>query len=201
MTNLSPLAAAAIISKVARSLALSLSIATTALPLPCRIQEGQRRSSADASAHGPAALDALRSDIESIIGQADFARAQWGVKVVSLATDKVLYAHNPEKYFSPASNTKLFTAALALNNLGPDYKIETSLYADRDPDTNGTLDSDLIIYGRGDPDFRAGLHSGDYSASLDPLAEALVSSGVRRINGDLIGDQSYFIGPPYGSGW
>jgi len=201
MTNLPPLAADAIISKVARSLALSLTIATTALPLPCRIQQGQRRSGADASANVPAALDALRSDIESIIGQADFARAQWGVKVVSLATEKVLYAHNPEKYFSPASNTKLFTAALALNNLGPDYTIETSLYADRAPDTNGTLDSDLIIYGRGDPDFRAGLHSGDYRAALEPLAAALVKSGVKRINGDLIGDQSYFSGPPFGSGW
>src|SRR5262249_22925225 len=90
---------------------------------------------------------------------------------------------------------------LALNNLGPDYKIETSLYADRSPDAGGTLDSDLIVFGRGDPDFQAGLHSGDYSASLEPLAEALVNSGVRRIKGDLIGDQSYFIGPPYGSGW
>jgi D-alanyl-D-alanine carboxypeptidase/D-alanyl-D-alanine-endopeptidase (penicillin-binding protein 4) len=201
MSNLLPLAAVSLISKVARSLAVSLSIAVSVLPVPSQVQENPAKASGDASARNLAALDRLRADIEAVVGQADFARGEWGVKVVSLATEKVLYAHNPEKYFSPASNTKLFTAALALNNLGPDFKIETSLYSARAPDANGTLDGDLIVYGRGDPDFRAGLHSGDYRAALEPLAAALVKSGVKRINGDLIGDQSYFSGPPYGSGW
>jgi D-alanyl-D-alanine carboxypeptidase/D-alanyl-D-alanine-endopeptidase (penicillin-binding protein 4) len=195
------LPAVIIASKVARSLAVSLSIAITALPVPFPVQQKPGKAAGDPSGSGPAALDRLRADIESVIGQADFARAGWGVKVVSLATEKVLYAHNSEKYFSPASNTKLFTAALALNNLGPDYKIETSLYAARTPDAKGTLDSDLIVFGRGDPDFRAGLHSGDYRAALEPLAAALMKSGVKRIKGDLIGDESYFSGPPYGTGW
>src|SRR5215469_2155143 len=201
MTKLLSLGAVTIISKLARGLAVCLTIAITALPGSFPVQENPGRAGGDASARSQAALDRLRSDIEAVIGQSEFARADWGVKVVSLATQKVLFAHNPEKYFSPASNTKLFTAALALNSLGPDYKIETSLYADRVPDTNGTLDSDLVVYGRGDPDFRAGLHSGDYRAALEPLAAALVKSGVKRINGDLVGDQSYFSGPPYGSGW
>jgi len=201
MSNLLPRATVNLILKVARSLAVSLSIAVSVLPVPSQVQENPGRASGDASARSPAALDRLRADIEAVIGQADFTRAEWGVKVISLATEKVLYAHNPEKYFSPASNAKLFTAALALNNLGPDFKIETSLYAARAPDENGTLDGDLVVYGRGDPDFRAGLHSGDYRAALEPLAAALVKSGVKRINGDLIGDQSYFSGPPYGSGW
>jgi len=201
MSNLLPRATVNLILKVARSLAVSLSIAVSVLPVPSQVQENPGRASGDASARSPAALDRLRADIEAVIGQADFTRAEWGVKVISLATEKVLYAHNPEKYFSPASNAKLFTAALALNNLGPDFKIETSLYSARAPDANGTLDGDLIVYGRGDPDFRAGLHSGDYRAALEPLAAALVKAGVKRINGDLIGDQSYFSGPPYGSGW
>jgi D-alanyl-D-alanine carboxypeptidase/D-alanyl-D-alanine-endopeptidase (penicillin-binding protein 4) len=172
-----------------------------AWPAPCSIQQSPRPDDANASPRVSAALDQLRAGIDTIIGHPDFARAGWGIKVVSLETGNVVFTHNPEKYFSPASNAKLFTAALALNDLGPDFKIETSLYADRSPDASGTLDGDLIVFGRGDPDFRAGLHSGDYSASLEPLAAALASSGVRRIKGDLIGDQSYFSGPPYGSGW
>ena len=156
MSNLLPRATVNLILKVARSLAVSLSIAVSVLPVPSQVQENPGRASGDASARSPAALDRLRADIEAVIGQADFTRAEWGVKVISLATEKVLYAHNPEKYFSPASNAKLFTAALALNNLGPDFKIETSLYAARAPDENGTLDGDLVVYGRGDPDFRGG---------------------------------------------
>jgi D-alanyl-D-alanine carboxypeptidase/D-alanyl-D-alanine-endopeptidase (penicillin-binding protein 4) len=161
----------------------------------------QSSGNPDSSPASTAALQKLGADITAIIGDPAFLRSAWGVQVVSLATGKVLFAHNAEKYFSPASNAKLFTAALALNNLGPDYRIETSLYAGRKPDANGTLDGDLIVYGRGDPDFRAALHSGDYHAALEPLADALINSGVRRINGDLIGDQSYFKGPPFGSGW
>src|SRR5262249_56215052 len=130
------------------------------------------------AARPPAALEQLQTDINSVIGHPDFARARWGVKVVSLTTGKVLYAHNAEKYFSPASNAKLFTAALALNNLGPDYKIETSLYADRTPDAGGTLDADLIVFGRGDPDFQAGLNYSDYRRFLETLTQVLVDYGV-----------------------
>jgi D-alanyl-D-alanine carboxypeptidase/D-alanyl-D-alanine-endopeptidase (penicillin-binding protein 4) len=201
MSKLLPSAIVATTSKVAQCIIVSLTMAVAVLPVPYRIQQSPVKPGNDDSYRGTVGLDQLRAAIDAIIGQPDFARAEWGVKVVSLATGKALYAHNPEKYFSPASNTKLFTAALALNNLGPEYKIETSLYADRGPDSTGTLDSDLIVYGRGDPDFRAGLHSGDYRAALEPLAAALAKSGVKRIKGDLIGDHSYFSGPPYGSGW
>jgi len=123
------------------------------------------------------------------------------VKIVSLDSGKTIFEHNQQKYFNPASNAKLYTAALALERLGVDYRIRTSLYSTARPDSSGTLKADLIVYGRGDPTMAARLNGGDYFKGLDPLITQLVNAGVRRIEGDLVGDESFFAGPPFGSGW
>ncbi|MBI3850588.1 MAG: D-alanyl-D-alanine carboxypeptidase/D-alanyl-D-alanine-endopeptidase [Verrucomicrobia bacterium] len=146
-------------------------------------------------------LASLQQRISNHISQARFAAASWGVKVVSLDSGKTIFEHNAEKYFSPASNTKLYTVALALDRLRGDYRIKTSLYAVSKPNRRGTLRDDLIIYGRGDPTINARLNGGDIFRALDPLVAALTNAGVKRIKGDLIGDESYFHGPPFGSGW
>ena len=146
-------------------------------------------------------VESLRTRLASHISQPRFAAAAWGIKIVSLDTGKTIFEHNPQKYFSPASNAKLYTAALALDRLGVDYRIKTSLYSTARPDASGTLKADLIVYGRGDPTMAARLNGGDYFKGIEPLVTQLVNAGVRRIEGDLVGDESYFAGPPFGSGW
>lgn len=153
------------------------------------------------SAQQPETLDSLRGRIAAHLGQARFAAAAWGVKIVSLDTGRTIFEHNPEKYFNPASNAKLYTAALALESLGIDYRIKTSLYSAAKPDASGTLKTDLILYGRGDPTMAARLNGGNYYKGIEPLISQLVNAGVRRIEGDIVGDESYFSGPPFGSGW
>ena len=158
-------------------------------------------SSIPQNATKPETLESLRARIAAHIAQPRFAAGTWGIKVVSLDSTKTVFEHNPQKYFNPASNAKLYTAALALDRLGPDFRIKTSLYSTARPDANGTLTGDLIIYGRGDPTMAARLNDGDYWKPLDPLVAQIANSGVRRIEGDLIGDESFFAGPPFGSGW
>ena len=63
------------------------------------------------------------------------------------------------------------------------------------------LKGDLIVFGRGDPTITGRLHGNDLAAALDPLVRALTNAGVKRIAGDVIADESYFRGPPFGSGW
>src|SRR6476619_6166898 len=103
------------------------------------------------TAQHPETIESLRSRIAAHIAQPRFAAALWGVKIVSLETGKTIFEHNREKYFNPASNAKLYTAALALDRLGVDHRIKTSLYSAARPDASGTLKADLIVYGRGDP--------------------------------------------------
>jgi D-alanyl-D-alanine carboxypeptidase/D-alanyl-D-alanine-endopeptidase (penicillin-binding protein 4) len=143
----------------------------------------------------------LRSRISGHLSQPRFAAATWGVEIVSLDSGAILFETNAHKLLKPASNAKLFTGALALDRLGPDYRIKTSLYAANKPDAEGTLKGDLIVYGRGDPSFAARFNDGDYGKSLEPLLNALLAAGVKRIEGDLIGDESFFRGPPLGSSW
>ena len=168
-------------------------LSTTRAQSPVRQQQ--------ASAQQPETVDSLRGRIAAHIAQARFAPAAWGIKVVSLETGKTIFEHNAEKYFNPASNAKLYTAALALDRLGQDYRIKTSLYSTVRPDASGTLKSDLIVYGRGDPTMAARLNGGDYLKGIEPLINQLADAGVKRVEGDLVGDESYFAGPPFGSGW
>src|SRR5262245_61097927 len=154
-----------------------------------------------AGEHQPDSIDSLKARLAAHISQPRFDPAAWGVKIVSIDTGKTLFEHNPQKYFSPASNAKLYTAALALDRLGPDFRVRTSLYSAAGPDAAGTLKGDLIVYGRGDPLMTARLADGDYFKPLEPLVTALANAGVRRVDGDLIGDESYFTGPPFGAGW
>jgi D-alanyl-D-alanine carboxypeptidase/D-alanyl-D-alanine-endopeptidase (penicillin-binding protein 4) len=146
-------------------------------------------------------LAGLQEQILSHISQPRFAAAAWGIKVVSLDTGHALFAHHAGKLLKPASNAKLYTAALALDRLGPDFRIRTSLYAKARPTKSGTLRGDLVVYGRGDPSLAARFNDGDYSKALEPLVDALVRAGVKRIQGDLVGDESFFRGPPLGSEW
>src|SRR5690349_11374564 len=96
-------------------------------------------------------LAELQQQLTDYISQSKYAAALWGVKVISLDTGKVLFQFNEHKLLKPASNTKLYTVALALDRLGPDYRIKSSLYARTRPDESGTISGDLIVYGRGDP--------------------------------------------------
>jgi serine-type D-Ala-D-Ala carboxypeptidase/endopeptidase (penicillin-binding protein 4) len=142
----------------------------------------------------------LQQQLSAHLAQHKFDAALWGVKVVSLDSGKVIFEQNSQKLFSPASNSKLYTVALALDRLGADYRIKTSLYAATKPSA-GVLQGDLIVFGRGDPTINARLYNNDIYAALEPLVTALTNAGVQRITGDLIGDDSYFHGPPYGAGW
>ncbi|MCL4788170.1 MAG: D-alanyl-D-alanine carboxypeptidase/D-alanyl-D-alanine-endopeptidase [Verrucomicrobia bacterium] len=146
-------------------------------------------------------LEELQARLTGFVSQPRFAAGLLGVKVVSLDTGRTLFEHEAGKLFSPASNSKLYTVALALDQLGGEYRIKTSLYAAAKPDAQGTIQGDFIIYGRGDPTLNARRHGGDIFKALQPLVATLTNAGVRRIQGDLIGDESFIRGNPYGSGW
>ena len=93
----------------------------------------------------------LKKQIERVLSQPDLTRGFWGIEITSLSSGKVLYALNPDKLFTPASNTKLFTTAAALSLIGPDYKFRTTVETNGSLDKYGRLTGDLIVVGRGDP--------------------------------------------------
>ncbi len=146
-------------------------------------------------------LAELQARISEVLAKPALAPAIVGIKVSSLDTGKILFEENAAKLLRPASNMKLYTVATALDRLSPDYRFVTSVYAPARPDAAGTVHGDLTIYGRGDPSIAARFNNGNYFKGIDDLAARIVAAGVKRIEGDLVGDETYFAGPPYGAGW
>ncbi|MDQ2799753.1 MAG: D-alanyl-D-alanine carboxypeptidase/D-alanyl-D-alanine-endopeptidase, partial [Armatimonadota bacterium] len=116
-----------------------------------------------------------------------------GAIVCRVADGKALYAHNANLRLIPASNRKLFTSAAALELLGDDFRIHTDLRAASKPDAAGTIAGSVYLRGGGD-----GLLS---PGDLDVLARVLAQAGVKRIEGNVVGDGSRFADGPYGFGW
>lgn len=143
----------------------------------------------------------LQAKLRQSLQRPEVRRGTVGVKVISMATGKVVFEENAEKYFMPASNMKNFTVATALDRLGPDYRILTSLYAPTAPDAEGIINGDLRIFGRGDVSMSDKFNGGDVNKSLDALVEKIASLGIKRITGDIVGDDSYFRGFPIPGGW
>jgi D-alanyl-D-alanine carboxypeptidase/D-alanyl-D-alanine-endopeptidase (penicillin-binding protein 4) len=142
----------------------------------------------------------LAHEIDRLIDESEFAQARWGVFVTSLRDGRVLYSRNGDRAFTPASNMKIYTTAVALDLLGADYRWRTSVYANSAPDGRGTLAGDIILYGRGAPDLASHV-KGNATPSLVQLADELYKRGVRRVRGDVVGDESYFRGEALGDGW
>ncbi len=154
------------------------------------------RSAVDA----PRTVDELKSRIEQIVRQPALEPGFFAVKIVSLDTGTVVYEQEANKFVRPASNMKLYTVATAFDRLTPDFHFITSVYAKEKPD-DGKVKGDLVIYGRGDPSIAARFNDGDYFRRINDLADRIVAAGVKRVKGDLVGDESYFNGAPLGSGW
>ena len=122
----------------------------------------------------------------------------------------MLYAHNAERLFVPASNMKLFTTALALSKLGPDYRLTTQIGAEVPIDAAGTLPGDLELIGGGDPSLSGREYpyrnhtspTAIYSFSaIEELADQLIARGLKRIDGNVVGDDSRYVWEPQPGGW
>jgi serine-type D-Ala-D-Ala carboxypeptidase/endopeptidase (penicillin-binding protein 4) len=146
-------------------------------------------------------LNDLRARLTAHLMQPRFAGALWAVKIVALDSGKTLFEHHPERLMSPASNTKLYTAALALDQLGPDYRTVTPIMATARPDACGRLAGSLVICGRGDPSWNRHRPGTNVLDLLQPIVAAVKRAGIRQISGDLIADTTFFHTAPTGSGW
>ncbi len=174
-------------------------LAAASAPFKATAQPAPSRSIASVRT-APATLAELQTRIEEIVRQPALEPGFFAVKIVSLDTGQIVFEQNANKFVRPASNMKLYTVATAFDRLTPDYHFMTSVYAKEKPD-DGKVKGDLIVYGRGDPSFAARFSNGDYFKGINDLADRIVAAGVKRIKGDLVGDESYFNGAPLGSGW
>ena len=121
---------------------------------------------------------------------------------------RVAYSRNPGASLIPASTTKVVTAAAALARLGADFHYTTEVRAAAPP-ADGGIAGDLWFVGAGDPllataDFAsvAGYQRRPRLATpLELLADRVAASGVRRIGGRVVGDESRYDTQRYVPSW
>jgi len=137
--------------------------------------------------------------VDSVVSSPPVDRTHWGIEVYDPGADSVLYALNAHRHFVPASNTKLTVTAVALGELGPDWRYRTPLYAIMAPDADSVAER-LVLVGRGDPTFSERFHDTEFAVA-DSLADSVAVAGIRRVDGPLVIDASYFEDVLFYPGW
>lgn len=151
-------------------------------------------------ADGPAGRTELIRAIMPALHDPAFENALWGIHVIDLNTGAPIFSRNARNSMIPASNTKLYTTAAALDILGPDFRYETTLYAMGEVE-DGILRGNLVVEGSGDPSISGRFTDGDQTFLFRAWADSLKSRGIYRIEGDIIGDDSVFDDVPLGRSW
>ena len=175
----------------------------------------------EAKAKAPAAVEKNREDsklsreIEDVLSAPTVSRAHWGIKVTTME-GKTLYSLNEGQLFQPASNTKMFTTATALALLGPGTTFETKIIARGTFSASGKLAGDVVLVGSGDanlsgreipyvpPAQRPKVAPGQEPPPgppalryLEEMADQVAKTGLKVINGDIIGDDTLYPWEPY----
>ncbi|MDQ3519801.1 MAG: D-alanyl-D-alanine carboxypeptidase/D-alanyl-D-alanine-endopeptidase [Gemmatimonadota bacterium] len=148
----------------------------------------------------PRGLPALTSDLGTMLGSR-VRNGTWGVIVVSLTRGDTLYSYNADASLQPASNMKLYTAAVALEQFGPAHQFSTDVLRDGESAADGTLNGNLVLRGDGDPSLSSRFFDNKPDAPMQLLAQRVFDTGIRRVNGDLIADGTAFDAQRIPDGW
>lgn len=188
------------LATLGRSMYLGLLLAW-AIPAPAAPQTPNRSTPAKLS------TDRVVEQLRVRLAEPRFAHAQWGVCVQRLDSGATVFEHNAAQLFSPASVTKLFTAALALDRLGSSHRFSTILMCEPSRLADGVLVGPLVVEGRGDPGFLWEEGALNPLRSFQLLIETLRRAGIRELRGGILGVDG--LGgsaapgrdPRFGSGW
>ncbi len=125
----------------------------------------------------------LQSKISEILSEGK-GITEVGIRIIDSDSGELIYEKNSHKAITPASTVKLFTTSAALLNLGKEFRFSTELLTTDNNIKDGIINGDLIIKGFANPFFT--------SEQLDSMVTKLVKIGIHKINGDIVGDDSYF---------
>ncbi|WLR60007.1 D-alanyl-D-alanine carboxypeptidase/D-alanyl-D-alanine endopeptidase [Guptibacillus hwajinpoensis] len=125
----------------------------------------------------------LSHSLHSIVNDERLHGAIAGISIRCNHSGELLYDHFGDLRMTPASNMKLITAAAALEKLGADYRFSTEVETDGEIQ-DGRLMGNLYLKGKGDPTV--------LKEDLDQFALELKALGIERIQGDVIGDYSWY---------
>jgi serine-type D-Ala-D-Ala carboxypeptidase/endopeptidase (penicillin-binding protein 4) len=160
------------------------------------------------------AQKSLAEKISAIIDAEAYRHSFWGIAVADAETGEMLYERHADRLFVPASTTKLWSSAAAMEAFGPDYRFVTPLYRQGELDAGGVLRGNLILRASGDPnlsgrtdaqghllftnmdhtyaDTFSGILTGvDPLEGLDDLVRQVVAKGICKVDDVLVDDRLF----------
>ena len=162
------------------------------------------------------AEDRVPPKVREVMDSAKYKQAHWGLLAVDLKTGDVRYELNSAKLFAPASTTKCFSVACALDAFGADHRFETPIVRRGEVNDKGELAGDLILIASGDLTLggrttesgEIAFTNGDHTyasggteseltpqdplAGLNELAREVAKAGIKRVRGDVLIDDRLF---------
>jgi D-alanyl-D-alanine carboxypeptidase/D-alanyl-D-alanine-endopeptidase (penicillin-binding protein 4) len=137
------------------------------------------------------ALRKLRATLRKTLRQAGRSS---GVLVYDLDRQGVLFSENASVRRPPASVEKLYTTVALLRKLGADKRLHTGVLGTGHLAPGGVWTGNLYLHGGGDPTLGDGAFNKIWELGYGPtgaqLAAQLRAKGIRRVTGQLIGDES-----------
>jgi len=161
----------------------------------------------------------LAKTVADLLADQAVARDHWGIAVTAM-DGAPIYSLNEGQLFQPASNTKLFTTSAAMALLGPKTTFETKVVAKGVFGGVETLKGDLVLVGAGDanlsgreiPYVEPALRPKPVPSApplpevnplryLEEMADQVAATGLKVVNGDVVGDDTLFPWEPYAQDW
>ncbi len=131
----------------------------------------------------PQVPDKLINELDNLLAEVP-SSTNMAILIYNPLTQDTIISINHTESMIPASNTKLFTSATALELMGGEYLISTKIFVDDDDLSDGTINGNIYIKGYGNPTFT--------SDDLEDLVDELYQSGLRKVTGNVVGDDTYF---------
>jgi serine-type D-Ala-D-Ala carboxypeptidase/endopeptidase (penicillin-binding protein 4) len=161
----------------------------------------------------------LARTIAGLVEGPEVSRDHWGIAVTAMDGTPI-YLLNEGQLFQPASNAKLYTTAAAIALLGPSTTFETKIVAKGVFGGVESLTGDLVLVGAGDanlsgreipyvaPALRPKVEPGAPPLPevaplryLEAMADQVAATGLKVVNGDVVGDDTLFPWEPYPQDW
>ena len=144
--------------------------------------------SIDANAEVP-----LSRKLQSYTQHPFFSESKVGIQVVNLNTMEEVFSHNADQHFIPASVMKSVTSAVAIRELGSEYRFVTEIRYTGEITSEGVLKGNLYIVGSGDPYMNG--------EAIWKMIRDMKVAGIKSIQGNIYFDDSRYDGASYIPGW
>lgn len=131
----------------------------------------------------------------------ELKNAAVGIYAENITTGEIVLDYNSNASLTPASIMKLFTTTLAMEAIGSSTRFKTKIaYSGTLEDS--VVNGDLYIIGGGDPCLGAERYSSIYGVDIfDTWTEKVKEAGIKKINGNIISDVTYFGAVPTPGKW